>query len=116
MRLFEFANDAADGVETVLRNLLGQADTQHITAQVPYQVLSNLLNPLGYGEMDYDAFKAVHDSDPERFKDLVSNFDSEGVTLKTKAETPQDQANLTPNKSAGKSVDQMAHNVVAKDL
>lgn len=116
MRLFEFVDSAADDVETVLRNLLGQADTQHITAQVDYQTLSNLLNPLGYGEMDYDAFKAIHDQDPERFKDIVANFDSEGVTLKTKAETPADQANLTPNKSAGKSVDQMAHNVVSKDL
>lgn len=115
MRLFEFADDAADGVETVLRNLLGQADTQHITAQVDYQTLGNLLNPLGYGEMDYDAFKAVHDSNPERFKDLVANFDSNGVTLKTKAETPA-QKTLTPNTSSGKSVDQMAHNVVSKEL
>ena len=111
MRLFEFANQAADDVETVLRNLLGRADSFQETAKVDYQTLSNLLNPLGYGEMDYDAFKAIHDADADRFKDLVSNFDSEGVTLKTKAESPADAA-LTPNTSSGKSVDQMAHNVV----
>ncbi len=114
MRLFEFANDAADDVETVLRNLLGQADTNQQTAQVDYQTLSNLLNPLGYGEMDYDAFKALHDADPDKFKETVANFDSEGVTLKTKAETPAQK--LTPNTSSGKSVDQMAHNVVSKEL
>jgi hypothetical protein len=114
MRLFEFANDAADQIETVLRNILGSADTNNQTAQISYQQLSNLLNPLGYGEMDYDAFKAIHDSDSERFNDIVDNFDSEGITLKTKAQTPQQT--LTPKGSSGKSVDQMAHNVVSKEL
>ena len=125
MRLYEFANGSADDVETLLRNILGQANTDRIPAKIPYVPLepggislSQLLNPLGYGEIDYNTFDAIakkmQQDNPEGFEQLVKDYDSEGVTLNTKTE--QDQPAMTSNTSSGKSVDQMAHNVVSKDL
>lgn len=35
-------------------------------------------------EIDYDAFKAEFDANPQ-MKELVDNFDENGVTIKTKA-------------------------------
>jgi hypothetical protein len=121
MRLLEFSNTVADDVETVLRNLQGQVDSRpEIGAPPPitYQELSSLLNPLGYGDMDYRAFdaivKQIKKTSPDTFDELVSNYDETGVTLNTKAENPK--AQLTTTGSSGKSVDQMAHNVVSKEL
>ena len=121
MRVLEFSNTVADDVETVLRNLQGQVDSRpEIGAPPPitYQELSSLLNPLGYGDMDYRAFdaivKQIKKTSPDTFDELVSNYDETGVTLNTKAEDPK--AQLTTTGSSGKSVDQMAHNVVAKEL
>jgi hypothetical protein len=121
MRLLEFSNTVADDVETVLRNLQGQVDSRpEIGAPPPitYQELSSLLNPLGYGDMDYRAFdaivKQIKKTSPDTFDELVSNYDETGVTLNTKAEDPK--AQLTTTGSSGKSVDQMAHNVVSKEL
>ena len=121
MRLLEFSNTVADDVETVLRNLQGQVDSRpEIGAPPPitYQELSSLLNPLGYGDMDYRAFdaivKQIKKTSSDTFDELVSNYDETGVTLNTKAEDPK--AQLTTTGSSGKSVDQMAHNVVSKEL
>ena len=120
MRLFEFsgdsASDAGDDLETVLRNLIGRANTFHEPVTIDYERLSSLLNPMGYGEVNYKLVKAIHDQDPERFKDLISDFDNEGITLATDAQEEKPEQQMTPNKQAGKSVDQMAHNVVSKDL
>jgi hypothetical protein len=121
MRLVEFSSTVADDVETVLRNLQGQVNARPEMGAPPpitYQELSSLLNPLGYGNMNYDAFDAIvkqmKKSSPDTFDELVSNYDENGVTLNTKAENPT--AKLTTTGSSGKSVDQMAHNVVAKEL
>ena len=80
MRLFEFDNDSAsdagDDLETVLRNLIGRANTFHEPVTVDYERLSSLLNPMGYGQVNYKLIKAIHDSEPERFKDLISDFDT----------------------------------------
>lgn len=121
MRLVEFSNTVADDVETVLRNLQGQVDARpDIGAPPPisYDELSLLFNPMGYGEMSYRTFDAIANQmkkdDPETFDELISSYDENGVTLNTKAENPK--AKLTPTGSSGKSVDQMAHNVVSKEL
>jgi hypothetical protein len=121
MRLLEFSNTVADDVETVLRNLQGQVDARPDMGAPPpitYDELSSLLNPLGYGNMDYRAFDAIvqqiKKTSPDTFDELVSNYDETGVTLNTKAENPK--AQLTTTGSSGKSVDQMAHNVVSKEL
>lgn len=126
MRLVEFSNTVVDDVETVLRNLQGQVDAQAKAnpetpppGPITYEELSILFNPMGYGEMNYRSFDAIakqmKKDDPETFDELISGYDSEGVTLNTTGEE-KPETNLTPNTSAGKSVDQMARNVVRKEL
>lgn len=127
MRLFEFAGDAADDVEVVLRNIKGLADTNRIPAHVPYTSddpkaisLTNLLNPLGYGEIDQQTFDAIakkmQQSNEEGYKQLVKDYDAEGITINTKTEQDKEPSMNSSDTRAGKSVDQMAHNVVSKDL
>lgn len=42
---------------------------------------------IGQEEFDYETFKLTYDSDPN-LQQLVSRFDQEGIELKTKAKTP----------------------------
>jgi len=127
MRLLEFAGDAADDVEVVLRNIKGLADTNRIPAHIPYTSddpkaisLTHLLNPLGYGEIDQQTFDAIakkmQQSNEEGYKQLVKDYDAEGVTINTKTEQDKEPSMSSSNTNSGKSVDQMAHNVVAKEL
>ena len=119
MRLFEAVSDIVDSLVLYFRNKIGVADEQGQLLQIPYNdpQLTGFLHSKGLGAMTYDALDSlVQKPENQDLKSLVTNYDSEGFTLKTKAESQnQQQANLTPNTSAGKSVDQMAHNVVAKD-
>lgn len=126
MRLFEFATGAADDVEMLLRNIKGQADTHRIPAHIPYTsddpraiTLTKLMNPLGYGEIDYNTFDSIankmKETNEEGYKQLVKDYDDEGVTINTKTEQ-ENEPDVDVSDKAGKSVDQMAHNVVSKDL
>ena len=51
-------------------------------------------------EIDYDAFKAEFDANPQ-MKELVDNFDENGVTIKTKAK--KEETGGVGNKSKAKN-------------
>jgi hypothetical protein len=120
MRLFEAVSDVVDSLELFFRNKIGEADKLGQPLTIPYNdpQLVSFMHSKGFGEISYDAIDSIINK-PENaeLKDMVSNYDSQGITLKTKVEAQNQQdAPMTPNSNAGKSVDQMAHNVVSKGL
>ena len=113
MRLFEVADHFAKDLEIVLRNLLGRSDTKKASMTLSYEALSNLMKNMGYGEVDYNGFQKIYDSNPA-LKAVVKNFDDDGIVLSTDIEPPNDEAPIEV--PAGPSVDQMAHSAVAQGL
>lgn len=111
MRLFEVADRFVDDLETVLRNLLGRGDSKHAPQSLTYPALSNMLANMGYGEISYDQFARIYDENPQ-IQPLIQNYNDQGIVLgtKTQDEKPANQIDIPD----GKSVDQMAHNVVNK--
>jgi len=120
MRLFEAVSDVVDSLELFFRNKIGQADQQGQPLQIPYNdpQLVNFMHSKGIGALSYDALDSlINKPENEDLKDMVANYDSQGITLKTKADAQNQQStDLTANSNAGKSVDQMAHNVISKGL
>ena len=54
------------------------------TAQFSWPAISKLIQNMTGQTVDYDSFKIEFDSNPE-LKNLIDNFDENGITLKTKA-------------------------------
>jgi hypothetical protein len=63
------------------------------------------------GNFDYETFKAEFDNIPE-LKNIVNNFDSRGITLKTREKPEPTQG---ADKGTGK-IDAMAKSAAAKQL
>jgi hypothetical protein len=57
----------------------------------------------------------MKETNEEGYKQLVKDYNDEGVTINTKTEQ-ENEPDVDVSDKAGKSVDQMAHNVVSKDL
>ena len=79
----------------ILSNLQGRANSKGVTAQFSWPAVSKMMQNTTGQEVDYDAFKAQFDANPA-LKDLVDNFDENGITIKTKAKkqepgTPSDK-------------------------
>ena len=72
----------------VLSNLKGRADSKGVTAQMAWPALSNIMQNTTGQEIDYDSFKAEFDANPQ-MKELVDNFDENGIVIKTKAKKEQ---------------------------
>lgn len=115
MRLFEVSDRFVDDLETVLRNLVGRGDSKHAPQSLSYPALSNLLKNMGYGEIDYDQFVRLYDENPE-LQPLIQDYDDQGITLGTKVQSDAEADATQPGMPTGKSVDQMAHNVVSNSF
>ena len=112
MRLFEIADKFTDDLETILRNHIGRSDVKRSSASLSYDALSSLMQHLGYGKIDFNSFKKIHDDTPS-INSLVKDFNDKGIILGTKTlEKPTTSAIDVP--LGGKSVDQMASSA-AKD-
>lgn len=72
-----------------------------------YPALSNIMKNMGYGEIDYDAFQKLYDSNPD-LKKLVHNYDEEKISLSTEIPPPGADTQKA-GKATGPSVDAMAH-------
>jgi hypothetical protein len=68
----------------VLTNLQGRADSKGVTAKFAWPAISKMMQNTTGQEVDYDAFKSQFDANPQ-IKNLVDNFDENGITIKTKA-------------------------------
>lgn len=106
MRLFEVEDRFTNDLETLLRNLVGRSDSERSSQTLSYPALSNLLNNMGYGGINYDTFKSIYDDSPS-LQPLIANFDEDKIVLgtKTEAEPEPTQGLSTPK---GPSVDTMA--------
>lgn len=119
MRLFEVADRFVDDLETILRNLIKGGRPQKSSEpmekesqNISYPALSQLLNNMGYGNVDFKQFARIYDENPS-IAPLVADYNQEYIILGTDEET-MPQSNLgTP---AGPSVDQMASQGAAAHL
>lgn len=94
----------------VLRNLISQANSQNQRSYLSWEALNQLMQNIGDVQFDYDSFKQMYDASP-MLKNLVHNFDSRGVELKTRAKEPK--------KAQGDKetdVSKMAKSAVSADL
>jgi hypothetical protein len=117
MRLFEAVSDIADSLAVFFTNKIGTADEMGQPLEMSYEdpELQGFMHSQGLGELNYDALDSLlKDPQNKELKNAIRSWDSQGIKLKTKVGADDQQSNTNPNTSAGKSVDQMAHNVVAK--
>lgn len=115
MRLFEVAGSQfQDDLVNVLKVMQGRANAKNTTSVIPWSAINNMMRAQGYAEVTYDMFDKIKDK-IDLNGDLIQNYDENSVTLKTDVATPEEPKPVggTPEP---KSVDQMAHNAVSKDL
>lgn len=113
MRLFEFEDSFVNTLITVLRNAKGRSDQEDAPLFLPWQAVSKLMEPYGYGAVSYKQFAPLYDQNPD-FQSIVQNFDENGIEIDTKAEMPEpenDQQQIIPVPK-GPSVDQMAKQAI----
>ena len=115
MRLFEVAgNQFQDDLANVLKVMQGRANSERTTSIIPWSAINNMMRAQGYAEINLDMLDKIKDKiDPNG--ELIQNADENGVTLKTDVGAPEEPAPVG-GMPEPKSVDQMAHNAVSKDL
>lgn len=115
MRLFEVAgNQFQDDLVSVLKVMQGRANTQRTQSVVTWPAINNMMAADGYSGINDSIVSKIRDQiDPTG--DLIQDINEKGIVLKTNIPTPEDPAATTGGPNP-KSVDQMAHNVVSKDL
>jgi hypothetical protein len=113
MRLFEVAgNQFQDDLANVLKVMQGRANTQQTQSTVPWPAINNMMKSQGYAEITQDMMTKVKDQvDPKG--DLIQDITPQGIVLKTEVGTPEEPTASSADSTAGKSVDQMAHNAVS---
>lgn len=71
----------------VLSNLQHRANSKKSTSKFSWDAISKIYQNVTGQELDYDTFKMIFDKDPN-VKNLVQNFSSYGVTIKTREKEP----------------------------
>ena len=105
MRLFEFSNNAVSDLIILLRNQIKRADSTHSYAMLSWEAINNLMADMGHGIYKYDDFKNAYDTVPA-LKQIVKNFNQDGVTLATSKESPKEKP-LDIDVKPTNTVDQM---------
>jgi hypothetical protein len=112
MRLFEVEDRFKDDLETILRNLIKGAKAKKASEPLSkksepltYPGLSQMLNNLGYGNIDFRIFSQIYDETPSIAALLATPPDEEFITLGTDNEKQSTGGTDIPT---GPSVDQMA--------
>jgi hypothetical protein len=110
MRLFEVVDTFVDDLETLLRNQIGSSNADHASQTLSWEALSNMLIPLGYGKIDFAAFRDIYLKNPT-IQSLVRNYNKDnGVILGTDIEPRENPNDQQPTDVPdGPSVDTMAH-------
>lgn len=119
MRLFEVAGRFVDDLETLLRNLVKGGNSKKSsdpmmkdTQTISYPALSQLLNNLGYGNVNFTQFARIYDENPS-LQPLISDYNEEFITLGADEEQAEPGAEDIPT---GPSVDQMASSGAAAHM
>lgn len=106
MRLFEFSNNAVSDLIILLRNQIKRADSTHSYAMLSWEAINNLMADMGHGIYKYADFKNAYDTVPA-LKQIVKNFNQDGITLATSKESPKEKP-LDIDVKPTNTVDQMA--------
>ena len=115
MRLFEVVgNQFQDDLAEILRVLQGRANTKHTQAVLSWSAINNMMRAHGYAEINQDIVNKIKDQ-IDKSGDLIQNVDETGIVLKTDIASP-DKEKPVGGMPQPKSVDQMAHHAVKKDL
>lgn len=111
MRLFEVAGRFVDDLELILRNLIKGGKAKKASepmekepAPLTYPALSQLLNNVGYGSVDFKQFARIYDENPA-IAPLIADYNQEYIVLGTDDEAMSTSKVEVPT---GPSVDQMA--------
>ncbi len=105
MKLFEVAgNQFQDDLANVLKVMQGQADSKQTTSLVTWADINNRLQ--GYGEITQDIMAKIKDK-IDKDGALIQNITPEGIVLKTKVASPEQDAQMDASKGAP-SIDAMA--------
>lgn len=111
MRLFEVAGRFIDDLETLLRNQVKSGRPSSPTepfekeaVMLSYPALSQMLNNMGYGNINFDQFARIYDENPQ-LEPLIADYNQEYIIL---GKDDDEVANTDLEVGAGPSVDQMA--------
>jgi hypothetical protein len=116
MRLYELAGSMfQDDLLNILKVMQGRAISKHSESVISWTAINNLLMPRGHGRISKEILEKIQDQlDPDG--SIIQLVDDFGITLNTgESDAPEEEPLEMPGSSA-KSVDQMAHNVVQKEL
>ena len=108
MRLFEVDSNARSEFQqdlvTLLRDMQGQADSKRTTSLVTWADINNRLH--GFSNIDQGLMDKIKTQiDPN--DTLIQNITPEGIVLKTKVASPEQDAQMDASKGAP-SIDAMA--------
>jgi len=115
MRFFEI--QAQNSLVLILRNIIGRSSSKKQAARYNWASINSILKKSGHEEIDYDAFKAVYDSDPV-LQNIVHDFNADGISLKVSGskDSKMNDKNTTDKQSSQDQVDQIAAGAAEKNL
>jgi hypothetical protein len=111
MRLFEVIDNFIDDLTTELRNMKRGSDESNTTRSLSWLEFNTIVSNLGYGSLDDGSLAKLVKRNPA-LSSLIKTFDDKQITLKTKEE--EEQAQAQTDVPDGPSVDQMAHSASKK--
>jgi|694.fasta_scaffold00357_40 hypothetical protein len=101
--------ESADLVR-VLSSLQHRANSKKATSKFSWDAISKIYQNVTGQDLDYDTFKMIFDKDPN-VKNLVQNFSSYGITIKTKEKEPPTELGQKPQTNNADAV-RAANNVL----
>ena len=110
MRFTEFKNNNKElesALVNTLANLKGEADERKQSSEISFGALSQIMKNTGHPAFSYDLFKHLYDSG-DTLKNIIKDFDTEKVVLKTEKDAETDPAMDFDNQGSTDKVKQMA--------
>jgi len=112
MRFREFVdNPVKNKLVTVLRTLRGRSASKETPAELSWPAINKMIGNMA---IDYETFKSLYDNDPELFKNLIHNFDSDGVKLEVPGVSSKQPA--SDKEDSQDKVDDIAKSNAEKNL
>ena len=110
MRFFEFNKSDTDlesALINILMNMKGDADEKEQASDISMDAVKQIMSNTGYPAFNYDVFKRIYDADGD-LKNVVSDFDSEKIIIKTDQEAEKDPEMDFDDQGSTDKVKQMA--------
>ena len=110
MRFFEFNKSDTDlesALINILLNMKGDADEKEQASDISMDAVKQIMSNTGYPAFNYDVFKRIYDADGD-LKNVVSDFDSEKIIIKTDQEAEKDPEMDFDDQGSTDKVKQMA--------